>query len=138
MKLHLAKHTMQKNFVCKICGSAFYASYQLVRHQREVHSDKEYECKLCGKIFKNRTHLNSHIKSVHINEKIHGCPICGMMFQRNDNLRQHCRNVHKDVRTYRNFLILKTWPRFACWVNPKFSYLTIKSPKSLKDQKRKT
>ncbi|XP_074037271.1 uncharacterized protein isoform X2 [Leptinotarsa decemlineata] len=65
-----------KKLYCFHCKKMFHSKYKLRVHMA-THSDEEkFECKLCGKKFKFSQNLARHTNSVHKNMKPFKCEIC--------------------------------------------------------------
>ncbi|EDW42583.1 transcription factor Ouib [Drosophila sechellia] len=119
-KLHMLRHTGNKNFACQQCGKRFYTDHLMTLHQRIIHQgEKPYDCRFCTMSFHNsntrliheRTHTNAKPYSCHHCDKcfksasgrkrhelIHtgvrafACTICKQSFQRNTHLKAHLRS----------------------------------------------
>lgn len=51
---------LERNFIDKECGKAFYSSSQLIYHQRIHTSERPYECNECGNAFFCGSQLTYH------------------------------------------------------------------------------
>jgi uncharacterized Zn-finger protein len=60
LKSHQAVHAAKVN-TCYFCKKTFARRHDMLRHERNVHSDlKEYRCKTCGIKFDHLQDLKSH------------------------------------------------------------------------------
>ena len=94
LKNHIALHYSQRNYVCELCGAAFYCKRTLQQHHVYKHQeDRNFQCDQCPMTFKASGALKRHMRT-HDKDKMHKCPECGVGFHRMYNLRRHMKQVH--------------------------------------------
>ena len=94
----------EKQHVCQECGSAFYSTVHLKKHNLSVHGEKTHQCHICTKAFPTKFRLTSHISYTHEgkarpNKEII-CDICGLSFQGTHKMKRHM-SVHTGVKDYK-------------------------------------
>ncbi|CAH2987457.1 unnamed protein product [Chilo suppressalis] len=94
LKVHMIKHTGEKNFKCNICGNRFVSKEALLYHTRRHTGEKPYTCKHCDERFVNASARTEHIKFKHIGPTLM-CEICSQKFVTTHFLKQHM-NKHYD------------------------------------------
>lgn len=53
--------TVNKGFMCEVCGKVFAVKYSVARHFNSVHLKKRMYCPFCKKGFKQKSHLKKHM-----------------------------------------------------------------------------
>lgn len=82
------KHDLDKLMSCKTCGKEFWASSQLVVHEKTHWPVKPYACSICAKSFKQIKALKKHSQK-HTGEMPFSCSYCGRAFFDLPALRVH-------------------------------------------------
>ena len=81
----------EREFKCDQCEQIFIDNNQLVRHMRDVHSDRN-KCSLCTETFSSKINLNQHMQNVHkTQEEINLCCNCGKILSKKETLLSHER-----------------------------------------------
>ncbi|KAF2887389.1 hypothetical protein ILUMI_18784 [Ignelater luminosus] len=91
LEQHLVGHTLERRFVCDICGAGLKRKDHLTRHKQSHNPERPYVCTVCLKAFKRKEQLTLHFV-IHSGEKRHVCTECGKGFYRKDHLRKHTRS----------------------------------------------
>ncbi|XP_039494678.1 zinc finger protein 595 [Drosophila santomea] len=87
------RHMGEQPFRCKFCPDTFFTSSAKSRHERTRHiRDRSYQCDECSKRFNTKTCLNKH-KFLHTGLKPFGCDICHIDFARKSKLRNHFNSL---------------------------------------------
>ena len=87
--------SMDRVYVCDICGKRFSRKFNLNTHIKCVHSDdKDYVCTFCQRAFNHSSNLRKHIKTVHGQEKRLPCPECKKPFKHDEALKTHLKIIH--------------------------------------------
>ena len=65
LKIHEARHSVLKGFVCGFegCEHKFITKFELTRHQVSHSKNRPFKCLFCDKSFKRKDHLNKHTLS---------------------------------------------------------------------------
>lgn len=89
---HMAKHTSDKPFECKICPMKFKVQYRLKLHMR-IHDENRptFSCDICKKSFASKHTIRTHMK-VHDPNSGLTCNICGLTLSRKILLENHMRS----------------------------------------------
>ncbi|EDV48670.2 uncharacterized protein Dere_GG16748 [Drosophila erecta] len=83
------RHMGEQPFSCQFCSDTFFTSSAKSRHERMRHiRDQSYQCDECGKRFNTKTCLNKH-KFLHTGLKPFSCDICNIDFAQKSKLRNH-------------------------------------------------
>ncbi|XP_051560110.1 zinc finger protein 25-like isoform X2 [Myxocyprinus asiaticus] len=109
---HERKHTEQKFFKCRRCGSSFSTLKEKKLHsevhrvkkeiqsvKKEVQREKEFCCDQCGKVFFIHSVLKAHVKT-HSGEKPFQCSECDKCFRTKGVLVAHER-THTGEKPYK-------------------------------------
>ncbi|XP_041354038.1 zinc finger protein 569-like [Gigantopelta aegis] len=98
LRMHVKKHTGQKDHVCDVCNKRFAELFVLNAHRKLVHfPEKLYECVECQKKYKSCAGLKKHMFS-HNAEKKYACH-CGKTFSNPESLLHH-EKLHSDERPF--------------------------------------
>lgn len=93
IKYHMKTHGDERNYICHVCGDAFFLSNDLRKHIMNRHQvDRPYKCthQQCKKCFKNQHALNVHMRT-HSGIKPFVCAVCSEAFSALSSLRIHER-----------------------------------------------
>lgn len=93
LKVHMVKHTGEKNFKCDLCNRKFVSKEALLYHTRRHTGDKPYSCTLCDERFVNASARAEHIKFKHVGPTLM-CEICSRKFFTPSFLKQHIKKHH--------------------------------------------
>lgn len=91
--IHYKSHSDERNYVCKICDSAFKHPSSLRSHLLSHTNVRKLECDVCGQGFNEPYKMRDH-KLIHTGERPIDCPNCDMMFRCKRQLRVHIRRCH--------------------------------------------
>ncbi|XP_017270833.1 zinc finger protein 574 [Kryptolebias marmoratus] len=87
-------------FCCRSCRKPFPSQLLLAHHRRQSHTlQRRFMCGICGKSFKKQIHVQNHMR-IHTGEKPFQCSDCGKTFSLLANLMRHTL-IHSGVRPYR-------------------------------------
>ena len=96
LKLHIAGHLNEKNYVCSKCNAGFNNPYTLKRHGKSCGlSEKPFKCDKCGKGFKTKDTLREHFNTAHKEGKKRICPKCQEVFYHRNSFNKHLLKVCK-------------------------------------------
>ncbi|KAF0291454.1 Myoneurin [Amphibalanus amphitrite] len=98
-KLRYHHDTLQRDFVCDVCGARLGSSSALTVHVRSVHARPEHTCHVCGKVFSRPDRLAIHAK-IHTGVKPYKCTLCPKAFIQQCKLNDHLRR-HRGERRFR-------------------------------------
>lgn len=93
LKYHMKTHGDERNYICHVCGDAFFLSNDLRKHIMNRHQvERPYKCthQQCNKCFKNQHALNVHMRT-HSGIKPFVCAQCSEAFSALSSLRIHER-----------------------------------------------
>lgn len=116
---------MPSNFYCFICEKYFPRQYNLLRHNRGVHSkEKPEKCKLCNATFSLPHQLKRHMK---IHEK-YTCYFCQSVFASSLDFKNHLATVHDHKnfsckvceKSFNSYVSLKNHKRLFHMPSPKY------------------
>lgn len=93
LKVHMVKHTGEKNFKCDLCSRLFVSKEALLYHTRRHTGDKPYSCTVCDEKFVNASARAEHIKFKHVGPTLM-CEICSRKFFTPNFLKQHIKKHH--------------------------------------------
>ena len=91
---HEKVHKGHKDFICAVCGKAFYQRVNLHTHMNSHNSVKDFACCLCGKKFNSEHNRKRHEKRCRNYLK---CPICSAIFRVHHRLVRHLNLSHHGV-----------------------------------------
>lgn len=93
MKYHMKTHGNERNYICHVCGDAFFLSNELRKHIMNRHQvERPFKCNYeqCKKCFKNQHALNVHMRT-HSGVKPFVCKVCSEAFSALSSLKIHER-----------------------------------------------
>lgn len=64
LKVHMVKHTQEKNYLCDICHKKFSQKSTLNVH-KNTHSDTACPCPICPTVLKTKRYVKIHLRNVH-------------------------------------------------------------------------
>lgn len=102
MKYHMKTHGDERNYICHVCGDAFFLSNELRKHIMNRHQvERPFKCNYqqCKKCFKNQHALNVHMRT-HSGVKPFICNVCSEAFSALSSLKIHERK-HTGDKPYR-------------------------------------
>ena len=88
---HEKVHKGHKDFICAMCGKAFFQRVNLQTHMNSHNSAKDFACGLCGKKFNSEHNRRRHEKRCRNYLK---CPICSAIFRVHHRLVRHLNLNH--------------------------------------------
>ena len=90
VRVHIKRHTTEKNTLCPICGKCLKNKEYLPDHLA-IHNDiYNYKCLECPKAYATQTSLSSHITQTHRSKtKNHSCEDCGYSCYSKSALKLH-------------------------------------------------
>ena len=83
-------HTVEKPYICDVCGKGFSVACNLTRHMLNHTGEKPYSCEVCGKSFVQSPHLTRHMRT-HTGEKPFVCTECQRRFSQQSSLKRHMK-----------------------------------------------
>lgn len=111
---HLKTHdTSLRDKHCETCGFKAISTTHLQRHIRARHTrEKNHVCKYCDRAFSEKYNMTSHIRKQHIEKKpstetFHKCIVCQMEYSDDFKLKQHLELTHNivEVEESENFVV---------------------------------
>lgn len=88
LKMHIVKHTKERNFQCGTCGGKFVTLAALVYHTRLHTGEKPFPCDLCNESFLSASRRMEHKHRKHFGPK-HNCHMCLSKFVTRTQLMKH-------------------------------------------------
>lgn len=124
IRYHMKIHGDERNYICHVCGDAFFVINELRKHIMNRHQvERPYKCtyQMCKKCFKNQHALNVHMRT-HSGIKPHICVICSESFAALSSLKIHerkhtgekpyvckfCQKAFADCSTHRQHVRIHT------------------------------
>lgn len=101
LKYHMKTHGNERNYICHVCGDAFFLSNELRKHIMNRHQvERPFKCTFqqCKKCFKNQHALNVHMRT-HSGVKPFVCAVCSEAFAAMSSLKIHERK-HTGAKPY--------------------------------------
>ncbi|CAG0893062.1 unnamed protein product [Cyprideis torosa] len=92
-------------FRCNVCPRSFITKDLLVSHARTHSMERPFVCQLCGWAFAHHSDLSSHLRTIHgtepyvrvrDDEKPRACGVCGLTFPTVGRLYAHMRLGHRE------------------------------------------
>lgn len=94
LKRHMLQVHSGQSFSCHICNSKFRQSSYLQKHMQALHSDqRDYVCTVCGKAFFRKFVLDVHLRT-HTREEAYRCEICSKGFIHRRLYTLHMDKLH--------------------------------------------
>ncbi|XP_037724946.1 zinc finger protein 184 [Drosophila subpulchrella] len=95
LKMHMVRHTGQKDFACSFCERQFVSKHLKKLHERVRHlGEQPFKCKFCPDTFFTSTAKNRHERIRHIRDRSYKCDECNSKFN-----TKTCLNKHKFLHT---------------------------------------
>lgn len=91
-------HTLDRNYVCEMCGFRTKAKPALIVHKRSHTGEKPFACKDCDRRFASQSLLGEH-KAMHLTDRPHKCEVCGATFARHKALYHH-KHLHLGIKKF--------------------------------------
>ncbi|CAH2060980.1 unnamed protein product, partial [Iphiclides podalirius] len=103
LKLHSAKHSLERGFYCVECDKSFKTESGLKQHLKIAmphvnYKDLPLPCSHCEKRFAIRRDLERHVNRMHLNIKPFNCDKCDKAYLNNWTLKQHKRAAHEGYK----------------------------------------
>ena len=80
LKVHMKKHSDEKNFVCMECGKRFKGEDGLKAHMKTHRGEYDYQCDLCDAKYVSSSSLLNHKMLKHTGGLKITCEHCGQSF----------------------------------------------------------
>ncbi|XP_013108892.1 histone-lysine N-methyltransferase PRDM9 isoform X2 [Stomoxys calcitrans] len=106
-KLHLRRHTGDKQCACELCPDKFFTSSELRRHMRKHTGERPFACKYCERRFTDYSTRVKHERT-HTNERPFICSQCGKSFTTSYVLKNHML-THTGERHFNHTLRFEVW-----------------------------
>ena len=91
-------HTVQKSFVCCLCGYKCSNVGNLKNHMFTHTGEKRFSCEICDHKFSRRCDLKTHMRT-HTREKRFSCELCDYKCNRRYTLKCHMlKHTRKDTQ----------------------------------------
>ena len=91
-------HSLERSFLCSVCGKAFARKNIRDVHERSHYGDKRYNCGHCEKKFMTNQQRKNH-ERVHTGERPFQCTECGGQVAQQHQLTTHTR-IHTGEKPY--------------------------------------
>lgn len=88
LRLHIVKHTRERNFCCDYCDGKFVTPAALRYHVRLHTGERPFPCDLCDESFLSASRRMEHKYRKHF-EPSKECPICHVKFPTGSQLKKH-------------------------------------------------
>ncbi|KAI5643514.1 zinc-finger double domain-containing protein [Phthorimaea operculella] len=100
LKMHIVKHTRERNFCCSQCGGKFVTQAALVYHTRLHTGEKPFPCDMCDESFLSASRRMEHKRRKHL-EPTKQCPYCQVKFVTSHELKKHvARHTNPQSKLY--------------------------------------
>uniref|UniRef100_A0A6P4FCW3 Zinc finger protein 470 n=1 Tax=Drosophila rhopaloa TaxID=1041015 RepID=A0A6P4FCW3_DRORH len=100
LKMHLLRHTGQRDFACNFCDRRFVSIHLQKLHQRVRHmGERPFKCSFCHDTFFTSTAKNRHEQMKHIRDRRYICDECGKQFRTKTCLNHH-KILHTDMNAF--------------------------------------
>ena len=110
---HARRHD-GRQFVCELCGKAFFTKGAHKQHSLTHLRVKPFSCRLCDKTFVALNKLSLHHRRVHLAARPHPCSLCGASYAVRSRLNEHLRAAHSGERPYRCRFCDKSFAKSGC------------------------
>ncbi|EDW75036.1 uncharacterized protein Dwil_GK19959 [Drosophila willistoni] len=96
---HRRVHSMERNYICELCGYRSRYRDALVVHRRSHTGEKPFKCQSCDRAFASRSLLNEH-QAMHSTERPYKCDKCEASFSRPKALYHH-KHLHLGIKKFK-------------------------------------
>jgi uncharacterized Zn-finger protein len=99
LKVHMVKHSTDKQFQCTMCPKQFKFKESFLNHTKNHQGIFDHQCKDCDKRYTSYASLHGHRNTFHVTERRFTCEHCGNEYKTNGRLSVH-RTIHTGEKRY--------------------------------------
>ena len=90
LKIHVQKHSQEKNYLCALCPKRFKSRDSLRFHKRRHDGEENFGCKYCERKYVSSSALRGHVLAKHeISTEVFTCDHCKKEFNKKQKLKNH-------------------------------------------------